>query len=217
MIRKIAPALLALAIAAEAQAAPRYLAVTDSIHTQAYGSTRPSKMSFNLVNNNITGIVDVLGSPGLTTAPQGGYAGAVDLLPAIEIWKGRYGARWVFLLTGTNDHGLSVPLETYKTSLRTLAAGIDSMGLEMLCIKPLWKSTQNVRNDYGLVLVDYSRAMESVCDEFGFVTLTFAATSTDFIDGIHLNETGHAKFAEWFTNVGVFFGAWSKLSTTFRK
>lgn len=203
---------LMLSASSHLQAANRFLFVTDSIFTQAYGSVRPSKMAFNIVNTKINGIVNVLGSPGLTVAPQGGYAGAVDLLPAIELWKGRFGASGVFLHPTTNDHGLSVPLATYESNLRTLIAGIQGMGLGVICIKPLWKSTQNTPNAHGLVLNDYRQSMTDVCAEYGAATLTFNAVSTDFVDGIHLNEAGHSKFAEWFIDVGAFLGGWSRIA-----
>lgn len=46
-----------------ASAANRYVVLSDSIFTQAYGTTRPSKMAFNLVNTRIDAIVHVVGSP----------------------------------------------------------------------------------------------------------------------------------------------------------
>lgn len=198
--------------AAQVKAAPRYLVLADSIHTQVYGGMQPNKMAFNHVASNTNAIFDVLGSPGLTVAPQGNYSGAVDLLPAIEIWKGRYGAYGVFIQVSTNDHGLGVHLEDYKANLRTLVGGIRDMGLAAACLKPVWKSTQNVPNQHGYTLAHYQNAMVEVCNEFGVGTLTFTATSADFTDGIHFNEAGHRRFANWFIDVGVFLGGWQRVS-----
>lgn len=209
-MKRTAIALALASIIPFANAAPRNLMVTDSIFTQVYGSTPSTALAFNIVRAKTNGIVDVLGSPGLTVAPQGGYAGAVDLLPAIQIWKGRYGAKHVYLLASTNDHGLSVPLASYRVAVREFAAGVQAMGLGLVCIKPLWKSTQNAANADGRVLEDYRRVMTEACAEFGGVTVAFAATSTDFVDGIHLNQTGHARFAEWIINVGEFFQSWKR-------
>ena len=207
-------AALMLAATAPAQAAKRYLVLSDSIFTQTYGSVRSDKLAFTIVNSDIRGAtITVLGSPGLTTAPQGGYPGAVDLLPAVEIWKGRFGGNGAYIQVGVNDYGLSVPLETYKTNLRTLVSGLQSMGLGVICIKPMWSITQGNANAEGLTLSAYRQAMVDVCAEYGVGTVTFAATSSDFVDGLHLNEAGHQKFADWFINIGVYFGAWTRVQT----
>lgn len=209
---KILATLLMLLVGACAQAAGRYVVISDSIFTQTYGSVRSDKLAFSVVNSNIRGAtITVLGSPGLTVATQGGYAGAVDLLPAIEVWAGRFGAQGAYIQVGTNDHGLSVPLSVYESSLRTLVSGLQSAGLGVICIKPLWKSTQSWVNAEGLKLSHYRAAMESVCAEYGVGTVTFSANSTDFVDGLHLNEVGHQKFANWFVDMGVYFGAWTRV------
>jgi lysophospholipase L1-like esterase len=194
-----------------ASAANRYVVLSDSIFTQAYGTTRPSKMAFNLVNTRIDAIVHVIGSPGATVAPQGGHLGAADMLDAIEFISGRGGMNGVFIQVSTNDHGLGVPLETYKSSLRTLVSGIQSKGLGVMCIKPIWKISQDVPNAVGLTLSHYQQAMTDVCAEYGVATLTFSASAADFVDGLHLNETGHGKFAEWFINVGVYLRGWTRI------
>lgn len=205
----VASALMLASIGASA--ANRYVVISDSIFTQAYGNTRPSKMAFNLVNSKIDAIVHVIGSPGATVAPQGGHLGAVDMLDAIEFISGRGGMHGVFIQVSTNDHGLSVPLETYKSSLRMLVSGIQSKGLGVMCIKPIWKFNQDVSNAVGLKLSHYQQAMTDVCAEYGAATLTFNATSADFVEGVHLNEAGHSKFAEWLINVGVYLGAWKRI------
>lgn len=210
-MKKLIVATTLMLASTAAFAANRYAVISDSIFTQAYGDTRPSKMAFNLVNTKINAIVHVIGSPGATIAPQGGYLGASDMLEAIEFISGRGGMQGVFIQVSTNDHGLSVPLETYKSSLRTLVSGIQSKGLGVMCIKPIWKFNQDVPNAVGLKLSHYQQAMAGVCTEYGAATLTFNATSADFVEGVHLNEAGHNKFAEWFINMGAYLGAWKRI------
>lgn len=207
-------AVLAVVISLDAQAANRFLFLSDSMFTQAYGTVRPSKMAFNIVNAKINGVVTVFGSPGATIGPQGGHVSASEMLDAVEFYKGRFNASGVFIQISTNDHTLSVPMEAYKASLRTLVSGIQAKGLGVICLKPFWKINQTWVNNAGHNLADYQQAMTEVCSQYSATTLTFNATSADFVDGIHLNEAGHAKFAEWFINVGVFLGGWEKIATT---
>lgn len=213
MKRFVIAAVIAM-LAVNAQAAKRYIVLSDSIFTQSYGTVRPHKLAFNIVNSNTSAIFTVFGSPGATVSPAGGYTGMADMLPAVELWKGRLGANGAYIQAGTNEHGQSVPLETYKASMRTLISGLQGMSLGVMCIKPMWKASQNTANAEGLVLADYQQAMVEVCGEYGAPVLTFNAVSTDFVDGLHLSEAGHQKFADWFINIGVYLGAWTRVTTT---
>lgn len=212
-MKRFAVFVLLAVLSVQASAANRFLLLTDSMFTQAYGSVRPSKMAPSIIAPKINGILNVMGSPGLTVAPQGGYAGAVDLLPAIESWKGRFGATGVFIHVSTNDHGLDVPLSAYKSSLSSLITGIQGMGLGAICIRPFAKITQNQVNAAGYKLSDYQAAMAEVCSQHGVTTLTFSTVGTDFVDGIHLSEAGHAKFAEWLIDIGAFLGGWTRIAS----
>lgn len=214
-MKRFVLAFILAAMCLQAQAANRFLLLTDSMFTQAYGSVRPSKMAPAIIAPKINGILNVMGSPGLTVAPQGGYAGAVDLLPAIESWKGRFGATGVFIHVSTNDHGLDVPLSAYKSSLSTLIAGIQGMGLGAVCIRPFAKITQNQINAAGYKLSDYQTAMAEVCNQHGVTMLTFSTVGSDFVDGIHLSEAGHAKFAEWLIDIGAFLGGWNRIASRY--
>lgn len=199
-----------LAASVSAYSAPRIVVVTDSQFSQAYGNATSKSLAFHQLQGEVNAIFHVLGSPGAATTTHSGYLGADAMIDALDFYIGRFGLTGMYVATGSNDFGQGVPLETYKTALRSLLSAASARGLGVTCFSPLNRLDMNIPNGQGLTLQAYRNAMQEVCSEYSYSTLQFNTVASDFADGLHLNHNGHTKFADWLANLGALLGVWTK-------
>jgi hypothetical protein len=195
-----------------AQAANRVIFITDSMHSQTYGTTLPRQMALHIVQQQTDVVVHNLGSPGGKVVGDATLPGAESLISTAKFIKGQFGAQSVVITIGSNDFGLNTPLATYKAAYKKLVTDLKALGLPVMCVAPVWRYDQDIPNQQGLVLQNYIAATQQACAEANGFFVTFPADSaTQFADGLHFNPTGHNAFAQWLINLAVYLGAWHRI------
>jgi len=114
----------------------------------------------------------------------------------------------IVIFGGTNDWGSSVDLQTFKKNVYTTLINALSKTTNILVIGPIKRENwNNVQNDAGLYLKDYSDAVKEQCDALGIIFVDGYEVALDPSisqnknayfqpdDGIHPNNLGHARIA----------------------
>ena len=123
---------------------------------------------------------------------------------------------YIVVFGGTNDYGYGVPLgkmedrtdETFYGGLHLLVQGLmDGYPNSRICLlTPIRRLQDTKANSLGFQLQDYADAIMKVADYYGVIALNLLeeeeldftkSLRTYMPDGLHPNEKGHQKMAEY--------------------
>jgi len=122
----------------------------------------------------------------------------IESLDGLDAASGNLAA--VVVMLGTNDYARSEPVAGFVATWQAFALSVRA---PVYCVTPIWRFGEKQRNDVGLVLEDYRRAIRTWCPgeviegsallPGDSAAAALLSPSQFLIDGIHLNRLGHRR------------------------
>lgn len=135
-------------------------------------------------------MVQTWGGPGALLAHSLIGMAKLPQCPVADI--GLSGVQAAILALGSNDFGVSVPLEAVRAGVRTL---VGSATVNWICVTPPGRADEQIPNDLNLFPQDYRDAIAEECRAMGAVVihgeLVVPPNPPNLSDGLHLSKRGH--------------------------
>lgn len=206
-IKKIA--LIALAMIsfyANAAMPQRCIIAGDSIQTFVYQSpdkiADQSQLTANLLPTMANIAITNISSTGQRMASSGvtGY-GLISNLNSLFYTSGSITPSCIVIALGTNDWTSSGQAIDFIRSYRQTVQYSKALGMNVVCAMPTWRRDEGTliaHPDGNYTIEQYRYFVSEVCFGEGvhvFDTTQIGLLPSDFADGLHMNESGHRKYA----------------------
>jgi lysophospholipase L1-like esterase len=175
-----------------------------------------SHMTANLLMNEKNISIRNISSPGnsIGHSDSTGFGNTASVTQSLDRIAGFFSFyNGIIIQAGTNDYGRSVSLSTFNKSLEGILSYAKARNKKVLLMEPIWRRNEGVKNKEGLVLSDYSKAMQSLCYKYNTIchfaerknSKLATINSSGYFDAnevkakgeLHLNAFGHRAYADW--------------------
>ena len=198
-----------------------WVVLGDSIITRPKGGTPSAAVQTTIPTLGGPSIIN-LGVPGMKLSRSSTMwheeTNALDFIPTIRLlYSGLFNIHGVLVALGTNDH-VHRTAEEFKQGLDELVTFLQGTNLQAAFLLPPPKYGEGFTGEAiqvsvdGLTLEDYRDMirgrMPSEYSCIGGLDLLTVLHQNDYADGVHLNEGGSLKLAQYITNTLQTQGVW---------